>query len=160
MEPRSSFLQGLTKHVPGATAQIQGNADYPQLNGIVRFYELPYLGLMIETELYGLPLNEGDAPRFFGMHIHEEGNCSKPFDKTGSHYNPENLPHPQHAGDLLPLLGNQGFAWSVFYDSFLTLNQIVGRSVIVHEKADDFTSQPSGNAGNKIGCGVIQRTAP
>ncbi|MBT9777985.1 superoxide dismutase family protein, partial [Clostridium sp. MCC353] len=78
------------------------------------------------------------------------------FAHTGEHYNPTNQPHPDHAGDLPPLLGNQGYAWTSFYDKRFTVDQIMGRAVIIHQKADDFTSQPSGNSGEKIACGVIR----
>ena len=57
------------------------------------------------------------------------------------------------------LLGNQGYAFSVFYDKRYTIQEIIGRSVIIHEKPDDFTSQPAGNAGDKIACGTIEWTA-
>lgn len=55
-----------------------------------------------------------------------------------------------------PFFFNQGYAFSVFYDKRFSLPDIVGKSVIIHEKPDDFTSQPAGNAGNKIGCGKIE----
>lgn len=80
-----------------------------------------------------------------------------PFDKTGDHYNPTNEQHPQHAGDLIPLMGNQGYAWLAFYDKRLMIKDIIGRSIIIHKMPDDFMSQPSGNAGEKIGCGVIRQ---
>ena len=57
--------------------------------------------------------------------------------------------------DMLPLMGNQGYAWLSFYDKRFTIPEIIGKSVIIHEKRDDFASQPSGDAGEKIGCGVI-----
>ena len=91
------------------------------------------------------------------MHIHQFGECSDNFSKTGEHYNPENNLHPSHAGDLLPLLANQGYAWSAFYDKRFTIDEIIGKSVIIHSGPDDFTTQPSGNAGIKIGCGEIRR---
>ena len=67
--------------------------------------------------------------------------------------------HPQHAGDLPPLIANDGYVWMVFYDSFLTLPMIVNRSVVIHQNPDDFTTQPSGNAGEKIACGVITKNS-
>ncbi len=79
-----------------------------------------------------------------------------PFDKTGNHYNPTKEPHPDHAGDLIPLMGNQGYAWLAFYDKRFQISEIMGRSVVIHTMPDDFKSQPSGDAGGKIGCGVIR----
>lgn len=141
---------------PSAYAKISGNADNPSLHGIAYFYPVPFGGVLVETEVYGLPYkNVPPYSQFYGMHIHETGDCSLPFDKTGSHYNPHGLPHPEHAGDLLPLLGNDGYAYSVFYTDRFELPEIIGRSLIIHDSPDDFTTQPAGNSGVKIGCGVI-----
>ena len=95
--------------------------------------------------------------QFYGIHIHENGDCTPPFDKTGNHYNPTNTMHPYHAGDMVSLLGNNGFAYQVFYDKRFSTQEIIGKSVIIHSNMDDFMSQPSGNSGSKIGCGVIRR---
>lgn len=54
-------------------------------------------------------------------------------------------------------MGNQGYAWTVFYDKRVTIQDIVGRSVVIHAMPDDFMTQPSGNSGAKIGCGVIRQ---
>lgn len=152
------FLTILEGHLPRAAARIAGNAAHPGLHGTVKFYGTSCHGLLIATEVFGLPKlqNEGDTG-FFAMHIHEYGDCMPPFDKTGMHYNPTDQPHPQHAGDLLPLLSDRGYAWSVFYDDRLTVDEIIGKAVIIHDKRDDFTTQPSGDAGEKIGCGRITR---
>ena len=144
------------KSYPYAYTRITGNTDYPSLHGIAYFYPAASGGVLVETEVYGLPYeNIPSDSQFYGMHIHETGDCTVPFDKTGNHYNPDNLPHPQHAGDLLPLLGNKGYAYSVFYTDRFELADIIGRSLIIHNAPDDFTTQPSGNSGIKIGCGVI-----
>ena len=90
------------------------------------------------------------------MHIHENGDCTSPFDKTGNHYNPENTSHPNHSGDLPPLLSNKGYAWIAFWDNRFTISEIKGKSIVIHSMSDDFRSQPSGDSGEKIGCGVIK----
>ena len=126
--PASHFQYLLTHATPAAIAWIQGNDSQPQLAGSVKFYRTSYGGVLVEAEIFG----------------------------TGNHYNPDSMPHPQHAGDLPPLLGNQGYAYQVFYDKRFFVDAILGRSVVIHSMADDFTSQPSGNSGDKIGCGVIQ----
>ena len=65
--------------------------------------------------------------------------------------------HPKHAGDLPPLLVCRGNAYlSVKTDRF-TVNEIIGRTVVIHSDPDDFHSLPAGNAGMKIGCGVIYK---
>lgn len=155
--PGMSFVDILEDKTPKAEAWITGGPDHPQISGLVKFYSTHYGGVLIEAEVFGLPnIQEPGSTDFYAMHIHENGNCSDHFTNTGEHYNPSNQPHPDHAGDLLPLLGNQGYAWMSFYDKRFTIEQIMGRSVIVHQKADDFTSQPSGNSGEKIACGVIR----
>lgn len=144
------------KFYPSAYTKITGNADHPALRGTAYFYPVPSGGVLIETEIFNLPYKDA-APysQFYAMHIHETGDCSLPFDKTGPHYNPGGLPHPQHAGDLPPLLGNRGYAYGAFYTDRFELPEIIGRALIIHSAVDDFTTQPSGNAGDKIGCGVI-----
>lgn len=168
LTPEAAFYSLLAQNEPQAAAEIHGNADYPSLHGFAHFFETPYSGLLIEIEVYGLPdkaslpapsvpsSSSSNAPLFYGMHIHEHGNCTLPFDQTGNHYNPENLPHPNHTGDLPPLLSVNGYAFTIFYDALLTIDAIADRSLIIHAQPDDFTTQPSGNSGAKIGCGVIQ----
>ena len=71
------------------------------------------------------------------------------------HYNPLGCPHPYHAGDMPPIFGAAGYAFSAFVTDRFTVRDVVGRSVILHGSPDDFTTQPSGNAGEKIACGEI-----
>ena len=149
------FSSILTQTEPAATASIQGNADNPTLTGNVLFYHTPLNGILVSAEIQGLPASNPTG--YFGMHIHEFGNCTLPFDQTGMHYNPTKQPHPIHAGDLPPLLSNDGYAWISFFDSRYTISDIIGKSVIIHGMRDDFTTQPSGDSGPKIGCGVIER---
>lgn len=140
---------------PDAFAQIQGSPLAPSLNGWVLFYSLPEGGVLIEAMLTGLPDTDSAPSNFYAFHIHETGDCSHDFSHTGNHYNPAGMPHPFHAGDLPPLLSSKGTAWCAFYDGRFSLEEVLGRSVIIHRNADDFTTQPSGNSGEKIGCGVI-----
>ncbi len=155
--PRLTFVNILEKNKPRAMAWVTGNSSNPQLSGLVKFYDTPYGGVLIEAEIFGLPnISSQDSSDFYAMHIHEFGDCSNSFANTGGHYNPANLPHPQHAGDLLPLLGNQGYAWVSFYDKRFTVDNIIGKSVVIHANRDDFTTQPAGDSGEKIGCGVIR----
>lgn len=155
--PGLSFLQTLLYKIPAAAANITGNPDYPDLNGTVRFYATPYGGIIIESEFFGLPEAEKNGgSNFYGFHIHENGDCTPPFSNTGEHYNPTGAKHPMHYGDLIPLFGNEGYAWSCFYNERITIPEIMGRSIIVHKMPDDFSTQPSGNSGEKIGCGIIK----
>ena len=113
--PRLPFSELLRKNQPQAAAWVTGNTNAPQLSGLVKFYETPYEGILIEAELFGLPnIHTSGSSNFYAMHIHENGDCSWHFTKTGEHYNPQNQPHPQHAGDLLPLWGIKGMRGKPF----------------------------------------------
>ena len=72
------------------------------------------------------------------------------FADTGMHYNPEHMEHPEHAGDLPLLLSTHGAAWSAVYTGRFNPDDVVGRSVIVHAKPDDYRTQPSGDSGEKL----------
>ena len=135
---------------------IMGNAQNPQLSGLVQFFGTPYEGVLVEAEIFGLPnLSEKGSSDFYAMHIHENGDCSLQFAKTGGHYNPTEKPHPEHAGDLVPLIGNQGYAFLTFYDKRFRIEDILERSVVIHAMPDDFKTQPAGDSGMKIACGEI-----
>ena len=140
---------------PDAVAQICGGMEAPQLTGCVAFYQENGCVLIV-AEISGLPKDSEKG--FFGFHIHQGESCSgKDFSGTGSHYNPTDWAHPKHAGDLPPLLrcGENAYL-SVKTDRFSVKN-IIGRTVVIHSDPDDFRSQPAGNAGKKIACGVIQK---
>lgn len=137
-----------------ATAQLTGSPDAPTLTGTVQFVQMPH-GVLVTAHVSGLPVSNESG--FFALHIHEGSSCTGAgFPGTGSHYNPTGAPHPSHAGDLPPLLSNRGEAYlSVLTDRF-RLSDVVGRTVVIHSGPDDFRSQPAGNAGTKIACGVIR----
>ena len=156
--PRLTFVRILDKNCPAAMAWVTGKGAYSELSGLVKFYRTPYEGVLVEAEIFGLPnISTQDSSDFYAMHIHQNGDCSGSFEKTGGHFNPFNTVHPEHAGDMVPLLGNQGYAWTAFYDKRFTIEDIIGKSVIIHSRRDDFTTQPAGDPGEKIGCGVIRR---
>ena len=162
-----NFNQILLNRTPDACAAVTGSAEYPDIHGMVRFYQTG-AGVLVEAQVQGLPQNyESCTANIFGFHIHEGGACTgndtDPFADTGPHYNPEDCPHPAHAGDLPPLFGNRGFAFMTVLTNRFTVMEIIGRTVIIHGSPDDFTTQPSGNAGAKIACGQIHgntRTNP
>lgn len=145
---------------PDAKAIVKGNNTHPDLYGVVLFYQLPF-GVLVNAQFQGLSLASGiEQSQFLGFHIHEKGDCSQnenfEFSLTGNHYNPDNKPHPNHRGDLPPILNCNGFAWQAFLTNRFTVTEVIGRSIIVHASPDDFMTQPSGNSGAKIGCGIIK----
>ena len=145
-----------------AAASMAGSESYPDISGTVRFFQTNQ-GVIVCAEIYGLPRG-GSAchERIFGFHIHEGPDCcggmDGPFPNVMSHYNPDGCQHPYHAGDLPPLFGNDGFAFSSFLTNRFAVNDVIGRTVIIHDHPDDFTTQPSGNSGTKIACGVDRKS--
>ena len=152
----------LLTHRPQATAKIRGSAAYPTINGMTRFYQTAR-GVLVVTEMMGLPQGNGCNSPIFGFHIHEGGACAgnanDPFAATRTHFNPRSCPHPYHAGDLPPLFGSNGIAFSAVLTDRFTVNDVLGKTVVLHDSPDDFTTQPAGNSGTKIACGVIVKQA-
>lgn len=136
-----------------AAACIKGGEKYPQITGTVKFYQ-NIEGTMVEAEVCGLP----DKPQgVYAFHIHAGEDCGgMHFADSDDHYNPAGQPHPYHAGDLPPLFATDGRAFMVVLSGRFTAEEIIGRTVIIHAGVDDFTTQPSGNSGEKIACGVIR----
>lgn len=148
---------------PQAVARIAGSGSCPDISGTVRFYQTSG-GVIVRAEVSGLPHSELPCQgRIFGFHIHSgtdcAGNMDDPFADAMSHYNPNGCEHPYHAGDLPPLFENHGYALSLFLTDHFSVNEVIGKTVIIHDHPDDFTTQPSGNSGTKIACGVICRAA-
>lgn len=136
---------------PNAIALIKGGSDYPNIDGKVEFYALP-TGIIVVADIDDLPKT---ATNIFAFHIHEGQSCDNDFEQTGGHYNPNSQPHPSHSGDMPPLFSNNGSAWLAFFTNRFKLDEIIGHTVIIHDGVDDFTTQPAGNSGQKIACGVI-----
>lgn len=137
---------------PNAIASMKGGDSAPNLCGQIKFYQRKD-HVLIQATVTGLPPSNSG---FFGFHIHEGDNCAGAnFSGTASHYNPAYAPHPSHAGDLPPLLLCNGGAYLTVATDRFCVKDILGRTVVIHNMPDDFQSQPAGNAGTKIACGVI-----
>ena len=144
---------------PACKAEVKGSSAYPDLEGNVSLYPF-WDGTLVVAEVWGLPTEEGPCQeKVFGFHIHEghscNGNAADPFADAGGHFNPHNCEHPQHAGDFPPLFENKGYALTMFYTNRFQPEEVEGRTVIIHGMPDDFHTQPSGDSGMKIACGVI-----
>ena len=133
-----------------------------KLSGTVTFTEVAD-GVQVRAEITGL------APGNHGFHVHEFGDCSAAdASSAGAHFNPTNKPHAgpdapeRHVGDMGNVEADaSGKATLEYLDHQISLTNdqqsAIGRSVIVHAKADDLKSQPAGDSGARIGCGVIGR---
>ena len=111
----------------------------------------------------------GLSPGPHGFHVHEKGDCSAPDGASaGGHFNPGSKAHgdpsaaDHHAGDMPQLVADaSGKATLTAEMSPMTIggaNDIIGKSVVVHKDADDFKTQPAGNSGARIACGVIAKS--
>lgn len=145
---------------PSAEASLsptQGN----RATGQVRFTQADD-GVRVEARVTGL------APGGHGFHLHEKGDCSAPdATSAGAHFNPTNKAHGQpdkgehHLGDLPMLDANaKGEASLTTVVKGASISDgdkgLVGRAVIVHASPDDYKTQPTGNSGGRVACGVIQ----
>lgn len=115
----------------------------------------------------GTVMVQGLAPGEHGIHLHAVGSCDpageKPFDSAGPHFNPDQLMHGSHAGDLGNLvaddLGDAVFlfgsdTWSIGTEAN-SLADADGAALVIHETVDDLTTDPSGNSGSRIACAVL-----
>ena len=144
-----------------ATARFRPTMPGGGIDGQARLRETPE-GVELTANLAGLPPGE------HGFHVHENGSCEEAGLAAGEHFNPLGSPHGllirdgeagAHAGDMGSITaGRDGIARVKFMLPKATLAKgpmsVGGRALIVHENPDDF-SQPSGNAGKRIACGVI-----
>ena len=148
-----------------ATATMEGTAKFKKVKGTVEFKEVDD-GVEVTANLEGL------KPGNHGFHIHEKGDCSAPdAASAGGHFNPSKHKHgapdaaEHHEGDLGNLTADKsGKATTTLTMKGITLGEgdtsIVGKGFIIHEKADDMKTQPTGNAGDRVGCGVITLDTP
>lgn len=148
-----------------AVARIKGGPLAPRIRGIVTFRDIPG-GAEVSVDVCGLPPYrpaQGNQQPIgpHGFHLHETGSCEvgdpkDPFSAAGSHWNPTNQPHGNHAGDFPVLFSNHGRATMTFFTDKFQVADIIDKAVIIHESPDDYRTQPSGNAGRRLACGIIR----
>lgn len=133
----------------------QGN----KVKGIVTFTKVDN-GIQVVADIEGL------TPGKHGIHIHQYGDCSDPKgESAGGHFNPMNMQHggpgsqSRHEGDFGNITADSnGKAHMELTDKNLSFegeNSIIGHAVVIHAKEDDLKTQPSGNSGPRVACGVI-----
>ncbi|TCT15300.1 Cu-Zn family superoxide dismutase [Natranaerovirga pectinivora] len=147
-----------------ARAIIVGGPLAPDIKGVVIIREAPG-GSEVYTSVSGLPefkpADNGDPVGPHGFHIHEFGDCTvgnpeDPFQEAGQHWNPDNQPHGNHAGDFPVLFSNNGRAIMSFYTNRFKPEDVIGKSIIIHKNPDDYRSQPTGDAGKRLACGIFE----
>lgn len=145
---------------PNAVAIIKGSNSYSEIKGRVLFHQMNN-EVLVRAEIVCLSASlDSYTEPIFAFHIHEGKTCGspcgdEPFKDAGAHFNPCDCPHPYHKGDLPPLFGANGKAFSMFLTDRFKVADIIGKTVVIHKNPDDFTTQPSGNSGERIACGVI-----
>jgi Cu-Zn family superoxide dismutase len=175
---QTSLISLVSLSVSGFAAQAQTSAEksstpmkavavlHPtagnKVSGTVTFTEVAD-GVQVRAEITGLP------PGNHGFHVHEFGDCSAAdASSAGAHFNPTHQPHAgpdapeRHVGDMGNVQADaSGKARLEYVDHQISLTNdersVIGRSVVVHAKADDLKSQPAGDSGARVACGVIGR---
>jgi Cu-Zn family superoxide dismutase len=159
----SAILAGCASTAPSgpvARAELTPTAG----NGVSGWVQFEQVGaqVRVSAELRGLKPNAEH-----GFHVHDKGDCASADGMSaGGHFNPGGKPHAhhgqveRHAGDMPNLQADAGGVASVSWNSALLSvaagpASVVGRSVIVHRDPDDYRSQPAGNSGPRLACGVI-----
>ena len=134
-----------------AISNIKGGGEYSSLCGQVSFYDFED-GTVLVCVLHNMPRTDTDI---FGLHIHEEDSCEGDFSSAGPHYGGD--VHPKHKGDLPVIFSSIGEAFMVVYTNRFTVSEVIGRSIILHSQPDDYSTQPAGNSGSRIACGIIEK---
>jgi Cu-Zn family superoxide dismutase len=150
IEVKSDVTKAVAVLIPTEGNEVTGTINFIKMDS----------GIRVIADITGL------EPGKHGFHIHQYGNCSA-LDGTsaGGHFNPFDKPHgaptdaERHVGDLGNVIANEGpVAHYERIDGILSFDgkeSIIGRSVILHAGEDDYKTQPTGNAGARVACGVI-----
>ena len=155
----AAFAQTGTDMKDAKSIELKGSDGSSM--GTVAFVPTAH-GVLIEADLMNVP----DGTH--GFHIHEKGLCEGDFKSAGGHYNPAKVDHGYmsetgpHAGDMPNVVASGGVVKvSVFNPNVMVtggdapLNGDNGSALVIHSGGDDYASQPSGDAGDRIACGVI-----
>jgi len=155
------LLAGCASSKTGPTAMATLTPTTGQTaNGTVHFTQQADGSVEVQVDLMGVP------PGVHGFHVHEKGDCGDDAKAAGGHFNPTSMAHgapdasSHHAGDFGNVTADGG---GNVHTSFTTraitvaagTTSVVGHAVVLHGNPDDLTSQPAGNAGPRIACGVV-----
>lgn len=150
-----------TRSGPMAMTTLSPTTSSSTSRGTVHMQELADGSVEVQVDLTGVP------PGVHGFHVHERGDCGDSGNAAGGHFNPTSAPHAapaaasHHAGDFGNVTaGANGEVHTKFTTRSITVGEgsrsAVGKAVILHANPDDLTTQPTGNAGGRIACGVVE----
>lgn len=151
IKPTKMTTQILCKVVnerPQAYALIHGENE---IEGTAAFYDYDDKTLFL-YQIENLPIGKECEGGIFSFHIHSGESCEDPQ----GHLNPDDCAHPYHLGDLPPLFASKGVGWGLLMIDKFIVEDIIGKTLIIHHNPDDFKTQPSGNPGMIIACGEIK----
>jgi Cu-Zn family superoxide dismutase len=145
---------------PSASATLASTSG-STATGTVTFVQKADGSVDVAAHITGVP------PGVHGFHVHDKGDCGDNGNAAGGHFNPTGVAHgapsadPHHAGDFGNVTADaQGVVDTKFNTRSITVapgaNSVVGHAIILHANPDDLTTQPSGNAGPRIACGIAQ----
>lgn len=146
---------------PMATATLDSTSG-STAKGVVHLTDVGDGNVEVQADLTGVP------PGVHGFHIHEKGDCGNNAQAAGGHFNPTGMIHgapdavSHHAGDWGNVTADdKGEVHAKFTTHSISLKSgdatnAVGHAIVLHGNPDDLTSQPAGNAGPRIACGVVQ----
>jgi Cu-Zn family superoxide dismutase len=152
-----------SKSLPMASATLQPTTGQTA-RGTVHFTQQTDGTVEVQVDITGA------SPGVHGFHIHEKGDCGDDAKAAGGHFNPSNMPHgapdatSHHAGDFGNVTADASGTVKVSFTTHSVTvtegpNSVVGHAVVLHGNPDDLTSQPAGNAGPRIACGVVSAMA-
>jgi Cu-Zn family superoxide dismutase len=144
---------------PMAMAMLQPSTG-ATAHGSVHFTQLADSTVDVEADLTGVP------PGVHGFHVHDKGDCGDNGMAAGGHFNPSSMPHgapdavSHHSGDFGNVTADdKGEVHARFNTHSITVapgtTSVIGHAVILHANPDDLTTQPTGNAGARIACGLV-----
>ena len=166
--PAAGAKEPMTLKAPFATAKLE-SAEDPKLSGTVIFTQLPD-AVKVQVDVTGV-----SKAGLHGLHLHENGKCEhdpagKHFTSAGGHFNPTGVAHAcpeattHHAGDFGNIeINADGTGHLERVTAMLSVsgaNSPVGKAVILHTGEDDCKTQPTGNSGARLACGVVQVRTP
>jgi len=159
-------MEVVEETTPATAVATLNSASGSSVTGTATFEQVDAMTVKMTLEVQGL--NPGEH----ALHLHQNGDCSAPdASSAGGHWNPAGVEHGKrgegqfHAGDVINLIADADgkvswsqdiMGWTIGGDE---ATNILNKGVIIHEKLDDFTTQPTGAAGGRVACGVIVEAA-